>query len=211
MIHVISIFLITSLISFFGSVQLGPVNLAIMKVVLEGRRKAGLLIGLGVCIPEFIYSFFALFAAAWLLQRPTVLAILEWSIVPVMIGLGIFTIFKKVKDEKESGEAKSLDFMKGIVLSLLNPQLMPFWLTILVMLNGYSFFSIVSNADRAAFIIGTGAGEFALISLVVWLTAKHRDFLLLKLKKWKLNKVFGWLFISLAVLQTVKLLIHYFA
>ena len=203
--HVVLIFFITSLISFFGSLQLGPVNLAIMKVVLEGRRRAGLLIGLGVCIPEFIYSAFAIFAAAWLIQRKEVLEILEWSIVPVMLTLGLINIFKKKKEEKAINTGRSADFLKGIVLSLLNPQLLPFWLAILVMLNGYNFFSIHTFADRLAFVIGTGAGEFALISLVVWQTARHREFLLARIKRWNLNRVFGTLYIALAVAQTIKL------
>ncbi len=219
MVHIISIFLITSLISFCGSIQLGPVNLVIMKEVLEGKRRTGLLIGAGVCIPEFIYSFFALYAAAWLIPRHSVLIVLEWSIVPVMLGLGIFSIFRKKKEEKvpldensiaaakqNPGMRKSL--VKGIFLSALNPQLLPFWLAILVMLNGYPFFNIETFPHRIAFVLGTGAGEFVLVMLVVWLTAKHREFLLKKMKKWNLNKVFGWLFISLALFQSVKLILQ---
>lgn len=214
MIHILSIFLITTLISFCGSIQLGPVNLVIMKEVLGGKRRNGLLIGAGVCIPEFIYSFFALFAAAWLIPRHNLLTTLEWAIVPVMLGLGLFSIFKKEKEEKVPDEnavikkfstRKSL--VRGIILSALNPQLLPFWLAILVMLNGYPFFNIETLAHRIAFVIGTGAGEFALIALVVWLTAKHREFLLAKMKKWNLNKVFGWLFIALALFQSLKLIL----
>lgn len=208
MAHAISIFFITSLISFAGSVQLGPVNLAIMQEVLNGRRRAGLLIGAGVCLPEFIYSSFALFASAWLLKRHAVLVTLEWSIVPVMIALGILNMMRKKKQEEISTRGKAMDFFKGFILSSLNPQLLPFWLAILVMLNGYPFFSIVSIPEKTAFVIGTGAGEFGLISLVVWLTARHREFLLDKMKSWNLNKVFGWLFIALAAVQTIKLLIH---
>jgi threonine/homoserine/homoserine lactone efflux protein len=208
MIHSILIFLITAFISFMGSVQLGPVNLAIMQDVLNGRKKAGLIIGAGVCLPEFIYSAFALFASAWLLKRHTLLVTLEWAIVPVMIGLGILNMFKKKKQEEISEKGKSTDFFKGFILSALNPQLLPFWLAILVMLNGYEFFRITTIADKLCFVAGTGAGEFGLISLVVWLTARHREFLLSKLHKWNLNKVFGWFFIVLALVQALKLLIR---
>ncbi|CAN5862931.1 hypothetical protein BH11BAC7_BH11BAC7_21620 [soil metagenome] len=219
MLHIISVFFITSLISFCGSIQLGPVNLVIMKEVLEGKRSTGLLIGAGVCIPEFIYSFFALYAATWLIPRHQLLITLEWTIVPVMLGLGLFSIFKKKKEAtiplEETAVASvapnsstSKHLAKGIVLSALNPQLLPFWLAILVMLNGYPFFNIETFAHRIAFVIGTGVGEFVLIMLVVWLTSKHRDYLMKKMKKWNLNKVFGWLFISLALFQSLKLILH---
>jgi threonine/homoserine/homoserine lactone efflux protein len=133
---------------------------------------------------------------------------LEWAIVPVMIGLGILNMLKKKKQEEISEKGKATDFFKGFILSALNPQMLPFWLTILVMLNGYNFFTITNLGDKICFVFGTGAGEFALISIVVWLTARHREFLLNKMKKWNLNKVFGWFFIVLAVVQTIKLLVH---
>jgi len=211
MLHILGIFFITAMISFAGSVQLGPVNLAIMKTVLEGRSRSALIIGAGVCLPEFIYSSFALFAAAWLLHRQQILSVLEWGIVPVLIGFGVFNLLKKTKTEpEETAAAKAADFFKGFLLSTLNPQLLPFWLAILVMLNGYEFFRITTVADKIAFIAGTGCGEFALISLVVWLTGKFRDYLLEKVKRWNFNKVFGWLFILLAFVQTVKLAFHFF-
>jgi threonine/homoserine/homoserine lactone efflux protein len=209
MFHLLGIFFITALISFVGSVQLGPVNLAIMKSVLEGRAKSGLIIGAGVCIPEFIYSTFALFASAWLLQRHGLLMILEWSIVPLLIGMGIFNILKKTNTEEETAAEKAEDFVKGFFLSLFNPQLLPFWLTMLVMLNGYDFFAIKNTGDRIAFIAGTGCGEFALIMFVVWVTSKFREYLMNKMKTWNLNKIFGWLFILLALAQSLKLLLHF--
>jgi len=209
MTHLLSILFITALISFVGSVQLGPVNLAIMKAVLEGRSKAAVIIAVGVCFPEFIYSTFALFASAWLLQRHELLMILEWSIVPLLVGIGIYNLIKKtVPDDDKTAVQKAEDFAKGFLLSLFNPQLLPFWLTILVMLNGYNFFAISTVGDKIAFIVGTGLGEFILLVSVIWVTRKFRDYLLRKMQKWNLNRVFGWLFILLAAVQSLKLILH---
>lgn len=209
MLHALSILFITAAISFAGSVQLGPVNLAVMKTVLEGRPRAALWIGAGVCVPEFIYAFFALYASAWLLERQTLLHILEWGVVPLLVGMGLFNILKKKKPihEDEKAAEKAADFGRGFLISLLNPQLLPFWLMIMVMQNGWDAFHITGMTDRIAFVIGTGLGEFILICLVVWLTGKMKNFLLEKLKKWNLNRIFGWLFILLAAFQSLKLLI----
>jgi threonine/homoserine/homoserine lactone efflux protein len=209
MFHFVIIFFITAAISFAGSIQLGPVNLAIMQAVLENRRKSAVLIGVGVCIPEFIYSCFALFASAWLMQRHELLMILEWSIVPLLAGIGLFTFLKKQKPIQENAIEEAASFLKGFLLSVLNPQLLPFWLTILVMLNGYNFFNITNTGDKIAFIAGTGCGEFLLISFVIWLTGKMREYLVNKMKNWNLNKVFGSLFMLLALAQSVKLLVHF--
>jgi threonine/homoserine/homoserine lactone efflux protein len=212
MLHTLSIFFFTAAISFVGSVQLGPVNLAVMKTVLEGRPRAALWIGAGVCIPEFIYSLIALLASAWLLKRETLLTVLEWGVVPLLVGMGLLNILKKKKPDHDDIKPaeKAADFGRGIIISFLNPQLLPFWLTILVMLNGYDFFRITTVADRIAFVAGTGFGEFVLILLVVWITGKFRTFLLDKLKRWDLDKLFGWLFIVLALAQSGKLLLRLF-
>jgi threonine/homoserine/homoserine lactone efflux protein len=210
MLHVLLIFLVTSAISFAGSVQLGPVNLAIMKTALEGRPRAALWMGAGICVPEFIYAAVALFTSAWLLRHETVLKFFEWGVVPLLLGLGLFNLFKKSAPKSDTDEPseRAADFMRGFVLSALNPQMLPFWLTILVMLNGYEFFMIGGWGDRIAFIIGTGAGEFVLILLVVWLTGKFRNYLVEKLSRWSFDRIFGWLFIGLAAVQSIKLLIR---
>ncbi|HTL80827.1 MAG TPA: LysE family transporter, partial [Bacteroidia bacterium] len=178
-----------------------------MQNVLEGRRKGALLIGVGVCIPEFIYSAFALFASAWLLQKATLLKILEWGVVPVLLGMGIFNLVRKKipAGDDTTPKQEATDFLKGMFISFLNPQLLPYWLMILVMLNGYAFFRITTMLDKIGFIAGTGFGEFILISAVVAVTHRYREFFLNKLKKWSLNVIFGWLFILLAALQSAKL------
>ncbi|HET6992369.1 MAG TPA: LysE family transporter [Bacteroidia bacterium] len=208
MFHPILIFLVTSLISFMGSVQLGPVNLVIIREVLDGNWRGAFLNAFGICIPEFVYSFFALFAARWFLVHPTLLQILEWSIVPLLFGLGIYNLRKKPGTGGPDIKAKGSDFMQGFLISALNPQMLPFWLTILVMLSGYDFFTITTAYEKLAFVLGTGFGEFVVISLIIWLTHRHREYLLSKMRKWNLNKVFGGLFFLLAIFQSVKLLIH---
>jgi threonine/homoserine/homoserine lactone efflux protein len=207
MFHSLLILLVTSGISFLGSVQLGPVNLAVMQSVLEGRRKGAILMGLGVCIPEFIYATIALFAAAWLLQHETLLKILEWGVVPLLVGMGIYNIFRKSENfgDDVNKKQEAADLLKGVIISFLNPQLLPYWLMILVMLNGYEFFAIHTVLDKIMFVIGTGLGEFILIALVVWVTHRFRHYFLEKLKRWSLNKIFGVLFLFLAALQSVKL------
>jgi threonine/homoserine/homoserine lactone efflux protein len=208
MFHALLIFLITALISFLGSVQLGPVNLVIIREVLDGNRRGAFFVAFGICIPEFIYSFFALFAARWFLLHPALLQILEWSIVPLLFGLGIYNLTKRSGTNGPEVKKKSSDFMQGFLISTLNPQMLPFWLTILVMLSTYTFFVITTVYEKTAFVLGTGFGEFAVITLIIWLTHRHREYLLNKMKKWNLNKLFGGLFFALAIFQSVKLLIH---
>ncbi len=214
MVHALVIFLITSLISFIGSIELGPVNLVIIKEVLQGKWRAALVIGFGICVPQLFYSFIALYAAAWFLTHETLLKILEWSIVPILLAFGIYNFLKKVSkntddlSEKQSKAQSGSSFMKGFLISTMNPQVLPFWLAVLVMLNGYVFFRISTVGEELAFVLGAGFGELVILSLIIWLTNKYKEFLLRKMKKWNLNKVFGGLFILLAVIQTIKLFIH---
>ncbi|TND09594.1 MAG: lysine exporter protein LysE/YggA [Bacteroidetes bacterium] len=211
MVHILVIFLVTSLISFTGSLQMGPLNLATMQATLTHGSASGRMVALGGCIPEFIYAFLALIAASWLEQHAQVVIVLEWGIVPLLLGLGIMNLLKKTKPKNPDEEQKSksgIHFFKGFIISLFNPQMLPFWLSILIMLNGYAFFHIESIAEKTAFVLGTGAGEYVLLSTIAALTHRYRDFFLRRLSKWNVNKVFGFLFIGLAVLQTGKLILR---
>lgn len=210
MLHIIVVFIATAAISFAGSLQIGPLNLAAMHATLTRGSRAGRMIGFGGCIPEFIYSSLALVAAAWLQQHKQLVAVLEWSIVPLLAALGVMNLLKKKKKEEhaENKIGHGIHFFKGFLISTLNPQMFPFWLSILIMLNGYAFFQVETIAEKTAFVLGTGAGEFVLILSVVAFTQRYRDFFMRKLDSWNINRVFGILFIALAAVQSAKLLLR---
>jgi hypothetical protein len=53
------IFLCTTIISFMGSLQPGPLNMSVVQLSLHDNPKGALKMNVGGCIPEFVYSLLA--------------------------------------------------------------------------------------------------------------------------------------------------------
>jgi threonine/homoserine/homoserine lactone efflux protein len=200
------IFLATVAISFVGSLQLGPVNLMVIQLVLKRNLQAGLWIALGGCLPEMIYAMAAVWAGMWLEQHPKVLVLLEWSAVPLLLAIGMIIFFSPNRPTKlESEQQQSFSFLKGLTLGLLNPQLFPYWLLMLVQFGMYSALRVQTIAEQVAFILGTAVGALGLLIGAAYLTSHFRERLLERLGKFNLNRFLGALFALLAVGQLLKL------
>jgi threonine/homoserine/homoserine lactone efflux protein len=197
------IFCLVALISFAGSIQLGGVNLAVIETTLNRNFSAGILVAIGGCIPEFIYSFLALNGLHFIENNKQLLDFLNLLIIPVFLLMGILNLTKKQKTVVVNSNHKNLDFMKGFSLGMLNPQLLPFWFFILVFLGKY--FTISRLSSKLAFVLGTGTGAFILLFSFAYLAQRYHSRITKMFQNYPINRVMGYLFISLAVIQVVKI------
>ena len=142
-----SIFLITGFISFLGSIQLGAVNLAVIKTTLDKGLKSAIFIAIGGVLPEFIYSWIALNAAemSFLKQK---IDLLQWLVVPIFIGIGIFNILRKIQTNvsPKPNKRNANEIMYGFLLALFNFQLLPFWLSIILFFNSIHLIAKIQNS-----------------------------------------------------------------
>lgn len=200
------IFIATTAISFAGSIQLGMVNLTVIQSVLRRNLKEGLWVALGGSLPEMLYATAAIWAGMWLEKHQSVWNVLEWSAVPVLLGIGIVTFQtpnRSIDIERQTNQ--SFSWAKGFIMGLLNPQLFPYWLLMLVQFTNYDVLRVQTLPDRIAFIIGTAVGALVLLVILAYLTHRFKDWLLHKMKKGNTNRFLGILFMLLALGQLVKL------
>jgi threonine/homoserine/homoserine lactone efflux protein len=200
------IFFATAAVSFIGSLQLGPVNLIVIQSVLKRNLQAGLWIALGGCLPEMIYATAALGAGMWLEQNPSIWNVLEWTAIPVLLSIGIVIFFTPNRSPQLKNEQQqSYSFLKGLTLGLLNPQLFPYWLIMLVQFRMYNVLRVKTSLEQIAFILGTAVGALGLLIGVAYLTSHFRENLLVRLEEFNFNRFLGALFVLLAVGQLLKL------
>jgi threonine/homoserine/homoserine lactone efflux protein len=199
---ILAYFFFAALTSFFGSMQPGPVNLSVLHVCLQHQYKKALQIAVGGSVPELIYSFLALFFAHKL-ERYTIQLQAFASLVAglfVVIGLIIFFIKPKQK-VSEAKEVKS-GFMTGFLVSIINPQLILFWIGIIAAMN-LQHYDLVNAGffSQAAFAIGTGVGAFFLHYLLIVLVKKYSASQTVHLIKSYGNKVIGAMLIFMGLVQ----------
>ncbi|MEZ4900530.1 MAG: LysE family transporter [Spirosomataceae bacterium] len=201
------IFVVTAVISFVGSIQLGPVNLTVIQSVLRRNLQAGLWVAVGGSLPEMLYAGVAIWAGMWLKTHQTVWLILEWSAVPVLLGIGLVTFFTPGSSMTLSkiNNPSSASMAKGFLVGMLNPQLFPYWLVMLLQFSNYDLLRVQTITEQMAFVAGTAVGALFLLIGVAILSFRFRERLMEQISRWSINRFLGVLFVLLAVGQFLKI------
>ena len=210
MLSVFLVFSLTFVISFLGSVHPGPVNLSVVQATLRRGYRTGLWLAAGGCVPEILYGLLAVQGVRLFERWPGLFAGLKIAVVPVLLGLGLWTIWRTY--HPDFGEAKpktssdgQYSFGRGFVLSLLNPQLLAFWVVILVWYHGHPLLRVSSAARQVAFVAGTSLGAFGLLWVYARLADRNRARIDRYLHAERFDRVMGWGFVGLALWQAAQL------
>lgn len=170
------VFAMAAVASFIGSLQAGLVNTAVLAATLRRGPASGMRTAWGGCIPEFLYAAIAYVAAD---------SVLAWTegfggtvdrvAGGVMIVLGIYFLFllRPFPAEQQLNE-KRTGFLNGLLLGLMNPQLLLFWCGVRLMLDGMSVDAHGVPA-MIAFGLGAFAGAMALLMLLVRLGRRMQE------------------------------------
>jgi len=186
-------------IGFMGYIPPGNINLTVVQLSIGKAKQHVWYFILFAGLMEFIYCFGSMVGMKFLLEQPQWVIGLRWSSVVVFTVLGIVTFFQKAKGE---GKLTS-GIKKGIIIALLNPLQIPFWLIwgVYAMQNGWvqpNYISIMF------FSIITATGAMAILTLYAIAGRKMEATLIANQKI--LNVVIGSIFIGLAAMQLLKLL-----
>jgi threonine/homoserine/homoserine lactone efflux protein len=199
------IFVITFIISFLGSIHPGPLNVSVVEITLKNSLKAGLFMCIGGVIPEFFYSYLAAEGVMFFQRNRAIFIILQWLMVCILLLMGIYTIYAKEKSIKNK-ELSTNSFLKGFLLSLFNPQLLVFWLLIVVYYQGIHWLKLTTSFDKIVFIFGATLGAFTLNYIYASWAFSKREFIFSNINRKKFNILIGGSFITMAIIQMVKMI-----
>jgi threonine/homoserine/homoserine lactone efflux protein len=204
MVSLVIVFLLVSFISFVGSLQLGLVNVAVIRTVVYQNFNAALWVALGGCLPEMFYSVLAIFFSNFI--ESSFFYYLKILVCPILLTIGIFNLFQKNKGFVVQEKRKhSKSFLLGFGLAMLNPQLIVFWFIILVYLKTFNGLFMDQIDHQIAFVLGTSAGAYVLLYVFAYLIHKNQQWIYF-LQKWNFNRITGWIFVFLAILQLIQLI-----
>jgi threonine/homoserine/homoserine lactone efflux protein len=202
------IFLITFIISFIGSIHPGPLNLSVIQTTLQKSLSAALLMALGGVIPEIIYGYLAVEGVMIFEKYPVIFQAMQWAVVPILTFLGIQQIIASQKTKKEISPTDLVlpnGVMKGLLLSLFNPQLLPYWIVILINYQNYEDLRIKDLSDNISFVLGTSTGAFALNYVYAYIAHTQREKIFKYLNQNRFEQIIGWTFVGMGLLQIVKM------
>lgn len=213
MINGLNIFVITFIISFLGSIHPGPLNLSVVQLTLKANSQKALWMALGGVIPEIIYGLLAVEGISVFQQYPQIFAFMKWGIIPVLLFSGYWTLRPFSQDKPtehaiiQTNISTKNTFFKGFFLSIFNPQLLPFWLIVLVNYHNYQSLQIDNSLDKLVFLLGASLGAFLLNYLYIQIAEKKRSLLFEYIQQKHFDKIIGYTFILMAVFQMIKIVL----
>lgn len=202
----LTIFTLTTIISFIGSVQPGPVNLTVVETTLSRNFKMGVWVAISGTLPEIFYSVIALKSHVILSKNPTILEILKLGIIPFFLIIGIHRLYLSAKPNKNFNQTTPPKEIFGVYINgILNPQLLPFWLLVLGYLN--TFLNFNSFYSQISFVLGAALGAFLILLIFAYLAQRFQIKLYSLFLRYSIEKIIGLFFISMAFFQILKLLL----
>lgn len=197
-------FLAAFTISFLGSVQPGPVNLAVLTSSMQHKYQNAFLIALGGSWPEFMFSFIAFKLAGFVVVLPVFVTCFKVVIIAVFVILAIYLWFSNANISANVSNKNG--FLLGSLLAILNPQLILFWLAAIAYLQTNQVLNLFhSNYILLLFCLGAMFGALALHVLLIVLSKKwfnNKATIFLKYA----DKIVAIIFVFLAIFQTIKIL-----
>jgi len=169
---IVQVFIVGFIFSFLGSIPPGTLNLMVLQMGLEHRIKIALRFALAVAIVEYPYAWIAVEFEQLITSSPVVLQNLSlWGAI-IMTVIGIVSLWTVRKPTAISVKLQESGFRRGIILSILNPQAIPFWIALTAYLKFQGWIDISTGWRLHSYVLGTSVGAFALLSLLIFLA--HR-------------------------------------
>ncbi len=190
--------------SFMGTLAIGPANLGVINITMHYNARIATRFSLGVAMVEVMYA-----TAAILSGRLIVNKIDEYPFIKILVILffffaGIYYLIKKddMSAEDDDQPVKKSYFLKGLIIGIVNPQTIPYWLFITTYLTAHHLIQLTS-LHMIFFLVGGFTGKYLSLSLYGLLSThiKKRSTSF----AFYLNKFIGLTLIVIAVLQAIQM------
>ncbi len=165
-------FVIGALFSFLGSIPPGTLNLSVLQLGLENKVKTALRFALAVAIVEYPYTWIGVQFQYWITSSPMVIENFQLITAIVMVGIGMLNLWSAEKPTSFSVKFNDSGFRRGLILSILNPMAIPFWIAITAYLKAMGWLDLSTLWRLHSYILGTSVGALMLLILFALLAKR---------------------------------------
>ena len=202
----LSNFFIAFILSFAGSIPPGTINLTVIQLGLENKMKIALRFSLAAAIIEYPYAWIAVKFEKFITSSPVVTENIKIISIVVLIVLGLLHVWprKNVTPEYFSRFANS-GCRRGLVLGILNPLAIPYWIGITAYLQRQKWIELSSASRLQAYLVGVFAGALLLLIVLAYVSKKVMTGL--TRFPW-IQKMPGFLLLSLGLYSLIDYLVN---
>ena len=192
--------------STLGALPPGAVNLSVVYTTLNRGAKFTIPIILAAAVGEIVLSFFALHCTMTVEEYIEQNIYVQYLIAGLLIVAGLFLFFQKTKVKKPDQLKRNNGFLKGLLLAILNPPVLVYWLVAFAFISSNGLMVNMSLIELTLiFFAGVFVGK--IFTLWLYLQLSKRIAAKASHLTQKLNKWIAILLVVLGVIQLVKLLI----
>jgi threonine/homoserine/homoserine lactone efflux protein len=203
MLPYLQVFIAGLLFSFIGSIPPGTLNITVLQLGLENKKNTALRFALAVAIIEYPYAWIAVAFEDWLTSSPIIIENFQLITAILMTVLGIFTLWAARKPSNLSVKFNESGFRRGIVLSLLNPMAIPYWMGATAYFKAQGWIDLSTSGRVHSYVFGTSVGALLLLILFVFAATRLAPYV-------RQNLIFkmvpGFVMLALGIYAFVKYL-----
>lgn len=165
----LQVFLVGLVFSFLGSIPPGTLNLCVLQLGLEKKVSIALRFALAVSIVEYPYAWIGVEFELWITSSPWVVRNFQLITALVMTAMGALNIWAASNPTSFSVRFNASGFRRGIVLSILNPMAIPFWIGVTAYLKSQGWIDLSTTGLLHIYVLGTSVGALVLLTLYTFL------------------------------------------
>lgn len=166
------VFLLGAFFSFIGSIPPGTLNLSVLQLGLEGKVNTALRFALAVSIIEYPYTWIGVQFEYWITSSPMIIDNFQLVTAIVMVTIGVLNLWSAEKPTNFSVKFNDSGFRRGLILSVLNPMAIPFWIGVTAYLKAQEWIDLSSVALLHSYVFGTSVGAMVLLTLFAFMAKK---------------------------------------
>lgn len=144
----------------------------VLQLGLENKVKIALRFSLAVAIIEYPYAWIAVEFEHLITSTPIILKNFKLLAAVLMTSLGLLGLWSTRKPSVISVKLQESGFRRGLILSILNPQAIPFWIGVTAYLKSEDWIRLDTPWRLHGYVLGTSVGAMALLTLLAVLAQK---------------------------------------
>lgn len=168
----LQVFFVGLVFSFVGSIPPGTLNILVLQLGLENKVKVALRFALAVALIEYPYAWIAVVFEDWITASPVILENFQLTGASVMTAIGALNLWAARKPTIFAAKFEESGFIRGLILSILNPQAIPFWIAVTAYLKIEKWIDLSTPLLLHSYVFGTSVGVMILLTLLAFLARK---------------------------------------
>lgn len=156
--------------ALIGGVAFGPINLSVVELTIKKNLSSANRFCLAAALVEIGQAFIAILFGKLISRKIDEFPELKLLVILFFFLLGLYFVLKRDKPKSElnsTGDRSS--FLNGVIVAVLNPQSIPYWIFVLAYLKSANVLELYS-AKLWLFLVGIAIGKYTILVIYSYLS-----------------------------------------